>query len=206
MFRRLREFFESIAYVGLKPDQRTEARKPTWLGRLAARIERLISGRAPSDPLYLTNRSLGDKLRFWAVLIVPCLVLAGGIGIALTHILTPSEPKAMAEPSASEVAAKLLPNLDDKLKIDRNNEIDVSEIRIEHSGGSRIEGVVRNTTTHDIASVVIAVSLTDERGSQLANVNIRVDDIPASKTKSFVTPIRQESAKIALVRDVAPAR
>ena len=46
------------------------------LAPLHARIERFISGRAPEDPLYLTNRSWQQKAKVAAVIAVPVLVLA----------------------------------------------------------------------------------------------------------------------------------
>jgi hypothetical protein len=204
MRKRLREFFESIAYAGLKPGaQRPQAAQATWLGRLATRAGRMISGRAPSDPLYLTNRTFGQRARFWAVLIVPCLVLAAAIGIALTNILEPPEPKPAAEPTAGEVAAKTLPNIDNNLKLDRSTDIDVAEMRIVHAGGAHLEGVVRNTTTHDIASATVVVELTDSAGSQVGRANIRIEKIGALQSKSFMEPIRPAKAEIALVREVS---
>ncbi|HXK05677.1 MAG TPA: FxLYD domain-containing protein [Verrucomicrobiae bacterium] len=208
MPKQLREFFESIAYAGLKPDSpRAEARRPRfgWLGR---RMERLISGRAPSDPLYLTNRTLGQKMRSWAVLAVPCLVLAMAIGIALSHMLEPPAPRAAAEPTSGEVAAKMLPNLSSNLKIERNSELDVTEVRIEHSGtaATRIAGAVRNTTNHDIASAVLAVDLADETGSQLGSINVTIEGIPATKSKEFSAPVAQTRAAFALVREITPGK
>src|SRR5436305_861051 len=120
--KRLREFLESVAFAGLKPDgQRADAKKPR--GRLGSAVERFISGPAPSDPLYLTNRSLGQKIRFWGVIALPCLVLAAGIGVALTRILNPAEAKPAAEPTAKELSAKLLPNIDTSMRLEQNNDI-----------------------------------------------------------------------------------
>jgi hypothetical protein len=205
--KRIRAFFESILFVGLKPaGQKVESKKIKWLGPLGGPVERFLSGgAAASDPLYLTNRSLGQKARSWALIAAPCLILALGIGVALSNILDPPKVKPAAEPTAKELSAKILPNIDSHLKIEQTNEIDVVELRIEHTGASRLTGILRNTTNKDLSAHLV-VDLTDTSGSQLGGVEARVDNIPASKTKTFSIPITQRSAAFALVREIGSAR
>src|SRR4051812_17134878 len=203
--KRLREFFESVAFAGLKPaGQKGAPQKPK--GRLGSAIERFISGPAPSDPLYLTNRSIGQKIRFWSVIALPCLVLAAGIGVALTRILNPAEAKPAAEPTAKELSAKILPNIDTSLRLEQNNDIEVVELKVEHTSGSHLTGIVRNTTNHEIAAAHVVVDLTDATGSQVGGVEARVENIPASKTKAFSLALVQRTAAFALVREVGPVR
>jgi hypothetical protein len=133
---------------------------------------------------------------------VPCLLLAVGIAVALSSILDPPEAKPVVEPTPQELATKILPNIDKNLKIESNNDVEVLEIRVDHTGGSRIFGVVRNTTNHEIASAHMVVDLTDTNGSQVGGVDVHMENIPASKTKAFSAPVAQRTAAFALVREV----
>src|ERR1051326_7068019 len=131
--KRLRELFESIAFVGLKPSgQKTSEKSLKWLGPLARPIDRFLSGAAPNDPLYLTNRTFGQKLKSWSIIAIPCLILAVGVGVTLSNILNPPEAKQAAELTAKEISAKLLPNLDPNLKLDVNSDLEAVEVKVEH--------------------------------------------------------------------------
>jgi hypothetical protein len=205
--KRLREIVEKILFAGLKPgEQANQPKKWSWLGPLNGVLERYLSAPAPTDPLYLTNRSLGQKMRSWSLVAVPCVVLAGAIGIMLSNILEPPEIKPAAEPSAKEVAAKILPNIDNNLKLDQNSDVEVLECRVEHTGGSRVWGTVRNNTSHAMAAAHLVVDLTDMNGSQVGGVEILVENLPPSKSKNFSQPIAQHKAAFALVREVGPTR
>jgi hypothetical protein len=205
--KRLREFFESIAYAGLKPSgAKPEAHAETAWSRLRIKLDNFLAGGpTPSDPLYLTNRSFAQKARPWMIIGVPFVILLGAIGVLLSNILEPPEPKPVAEPTAKEVAAKILP-LDSNLKIDTNTEIEAVEVKVDHTGGSKVTGSVRNTTNHDIHAARLVVDLTDVNGSQVGGVEVRIENIPASKVKTFSAPITQKTAAYALVREVAPER
>src|SRR6266540_3760121 len=96
--KRLRAFLESIAFAGLKPSgQKAQGRQLRWLGPLRGPMERFLAGGATSDPLYLSNRTLSQKMRSWALIAVPCLVLAVAIAIALSTLLDPPETKQVKE-------------------------------------------------------------------------------------------------------------
>ena len=117
--KRIREFFESIVFAGMKPASQA-APKPQlkWLGPLRGLAERFLSGGpAPTDPLYLTNRTPGQKLRSWGLIAIPCLVLLGGVAITLSSYLDPPAPPPAKELTAAEITAKLLPNMDRDFKL-----------------------------------------------------------------------------------------
>jgi hypothetical protein len=204
--KRIREFLESIAYAGLKPDQKADAKRSRWLGSPGSAMDRLLSGPAPSDPLYLTNRSASQRMKLWVLIGLPCLLLALAIGVALSNILgQQQEPRPAAEPSA-KVPARLLPNIGSDLKLDRNHDIEVVEVRVEHTGGSHIIGIVRNTTDHEIANAHLVLDLTDLNGSQVGGVGANIERIPAQRTKTFSVPIVQKTAAFALVREAGAVR
>jgi hypothetical protein len=202
--KRLREFFESIVFAGLKPsEQRPGASKIRWLGPLSGPVERFLAGgAAPTDPLYLTNRPLSHKLRSWALIGIPCLVLVIGVGVTLSSLLDPPEAKPQKELTAREVAAKLLPNMDKDIKLPTNPDVQVLEVAVHHDGGSRLVGAVRNMTSHSLPSVEVTVDLTDTTGSQLGGMSGIITDIPAKGDKAFTFPVKQKDAAFALVREI----
>jgi hypothetical protein len=202
----LREKIESIVFAGLKPSGgKVEAAAPppdTAMGRLRQRIDKWISGGpAPTDPLYLTNRTMGQKIKSWSVVAVPLVILVGGIALSLSNVLDPPEVKPQKELSPAEVAAKLLPNLKD-IKIELNHDIDVVEAKIERSGGVRMVGTVKNKTSKPIAAADLGCDLTDAGGTQLGAVSVHIENIPASGVKSFELPLKQPDASFVLVREI----
>jgi hypothetical protein len=202
----LREKIESIVFAGLKPSGgKVEPAAPppdTAMGRLRQRIDKWISGGpAPSDPLYLTNRTMGQKIKSWSVVAVPLVILVGGVALSLSNVLDPPEVKPQKELSPAEVAAKLLPNLKD-IKIELNHDIDVAEAKIERSGGVHIVGAVKNKTNKPIASADLGCDLTDAGGTQLGAVTVHIENIPASGVKSFELPLKQPNASFVLIREI----
>ena len=52
----------------------------------------------------------------------------------------------------------------------------------------------------------MVVDLTDVNGSQVGGVEVRIENIPASKVRTFSAPIAQKTAAYALVREVTPEK
>ena len=198
--KRIREFLESIVFAGMKPGGQTAPKRQlTGLGPLRGPVERLLSGGpAPSDPLYLTNRTQAQKLKFWSLIAIPCVVLALGI-VILSRSLQPPEPKPVKPLTAAEITAKLLPNLDQDIQLPPATDVQVIEIKVE---GSRLVGVVKNTTRREIAVTELVIDLTNAAGSQLGAVNAIVEKIPPSGSKDFQIAIPQRDAAFALIRNV----
>src|SRR5215469_12782472 len=117
MFKRIKAFFESMAYAGLKPSapgQSKEQEKPaTGFALLRERIDKFVSGPASSDPLYLTNRTLWQKIRPILVISLPVLVLLGGLGLGMIDYFGWNKGVTQPPPSISnaEIAKKMLPVL-----------------------------------------------------------------------------------------------
>jgi len=202
--KRIRKAFESIAYVGLQPGAQTaKSTRLKWLGPLRGPLERFLAGgAAPSDPLYLTNRSLGQKARIGAAIGVPCLVL-GYLMYAVLAGDIDFGPKAPPhEPTASEVAAKLLPHMDENIRIETNHDVDVVEVRIEHGTPPSLTGIMKNNTDHEIRVAEAVFDLTDVGGSQLGGVSAKVQNLKAGSSATFRFPIQQNEAAFALVREV----
>jgi hypothetical protein len=203
--KRIRAFLESIVFAGLKPDVRQPQQEPRfkWLGPLGGPLDRLLAGGpAPTDPLYLTNRTLGQKLQSWSFVAVPCLVLLAGTGYVLSNLMDPPDVKPAKELTASEVAAKMLPEVGKNLDLPTNRDVEVVEVKVQNSDGAKLVGTLRNITDHEVASVEIIVDLTDLAGSQLGAVNATVEKIQPRGTKTFQLPIKQTGASLALVREI----
>jgi hypothetical protein len=198
---RIRKFLESIVFAGMKPGGQTAPKRElTWLGPLRGPVERLLSGGpAPTDPLYLTNRTLGQKLLSWSLIGIPCLVLLAGIGITLSSLLDLPAPKPDKELTAAEITAKLLPNMDKDFKLAPASDVQVLEAKVD---GTRLVGKVKNTSTREIAGAELVIDLTDVDGSQVGAVSAFVEKIPPSGTRSFEVPIKQRNAAAAMVREV----
>jgi hypothetical protein len=196
--KRIREFLESIAFARLKPGGPGAPKQELkWLGPLHGPVERLLSGGpAPTDPLYLSNRTLPQKLKSWSLIGIPCLVLALGIGVTLSDLLDPPEAKPIKEPTAAQIAAKL-PIIDKDLQFAPAPDVQVVEIRVD---GSRLVGVVKNTTAREIASTQIVIDLTNSVGTQVGTLNGTVERIPPSSSKAFQFPITQRDVAFGIVR------
>jgi hypothetical protein len=199
--KRILAFLESIVFAGLKPGaQMAPKRQLTWLGPLRGPVERLLSGGpAPTDPLYLTNRSLGRKFLSWSLVGIPCLVLLAGIGITLSNLLDPPLAKPAKELTAAEISAKLLPNMDKDFKLAPSSDVQVLEARVD---GTRLIGKVKNTSTREIAGAELVIDLLDTSLSQVGAVSAVVEKIPPSGTRDFEIPIKQRNAASAMVREV----
>lgn len=198
--KRIREFLESIVFVGLKPGSPAAPKSELWwLGPLRGPFERLLSGSAPADPLYLSNRTSSQKLKSWSLIGIPCLILALGIGVTLSDLLDPPDSAPVKEPSASEIAAKLLPHIEREFKTTPDSDVQVVEVKVE---GSHVIGVVRNTSTREVALAELVIDLTDSSGSQVGAVNATIEKIPASSEKAFQIPIKQPNAAFSLIREI----
>jgi len=205
--KQLRQWLESIVFAGLRPSgpgngQAGASAHPRGaFDALKARIDKFISGGpAPSDPLYLTNRTLGQKIRAWALIAVPILIVIAVIASAISQRTVPEQSRAPQIPPR-ELGAKMLPDMKN-IQIEGNRSLDVLEARIEHAGALHMAGVVRNLTDHEIAAADIFCDLTDATGTQLGGVIAHVEKIPANGTKKFEVSLRQAEATAVLVREI----
>jgi hypothetical protein len=201
---RLRQKIESIVFAGLKPStgaRNVEAPPAGAFARLRARFDRLLAGGPTSDPLYLSNRTWQQKLRVWTILGLPLLLLAGGMGLALSRYLGPPKVVRQAAPSPAELV-RALPNFKD-LKLQTNRELDVIEVRVDRANGAKMVGQVKNMTDRHIGRAEIGCDLTDRDGAQLGSAQVIVENIPPSGTKRFEVGLKQSTAAFVLVREIA---
>jgi hypothetical protein len=179
----------------------------TFLDRLdsiAKKIERFVAGSGPSDPLYLTNRTLGQKIRLGLLIGAPVLALGALVVMALGNYfdMTPAVvEQRIPRTSAPAVTAKLLPNLEKTYRSESDQTCDVLEASV-GAGDHVLSGKLRNNTDQAIHVADVVFDVTDEEGSQLGAVAVKVEDIAPHAVASFRMTLPQEKAKNALVREL----
>jgi len=202
MLKRFRRFIDSVVFAGLKPGApREQAKRLRWLGPLRGLVERVLFRPAPSDPLYLSNRTFDQRVKVGLVIAVPCLIVVCVTALALSHFFQAKGPGPAGELSGAELARKLLPNMDTTIKIEVDK-VQVLDAHFEREGGMKLVGTVKNNTDRLVHTTEIVLTLTDETGSQLGAVTAQVDNLAANATASFQIPIQQTDAAFALVREV----
>jgi hypothetical protein len=209
MFSRLIKLIESLLYAGLKPDggrARADAPEPASgddpvpeRSRLRTLLDRFIAaGPAPSDPLYLSNRTLAQRLRTPLVLGVALAVVVLVVVLAMGSRLYQPAGTLPAALTPAEMAARMLPNLD-KLNLESNRDIEILNTHVEPG---RLTGTARNNTGRTIRSVDVVFSLADTDGSQLGAVNGELKNLAPNSSSSFAFAIPQRNAYYVLVREV----
>ncbi len=204
MFKRIREWFESMAYAGLKPSTPGAAgEEPKRLASWRMKLETFLAGPAASDPLYLTNRTLWQKIRPFVVVGVPVGILLGGLTLGLMNIFGVNQPyqPPPATMSNAEIAKKTLTFLNKPIDLPTQKEISIQDVVVPF-GAARVEGVAKNLTDHEIHHVHVVFDLTDKIGSRQGAVATDVENVPANSAKPFQFPINQKLAAFAIVRDV----
>lgn len=202
--KRLRDIFESIAYAGMKPGAPPPGPRKPWLGRFREPVERFLAGSASSDPLYLSNRTLGQKIRLGVLIGIPFAAVIAAIAMAALGVF--DSPERMPAPAKqltnAEIAAKMLPDLNKEIALDSNKNLGVAEVAVQHAGGTRVAGTVRNNTDHVITDAEVVFDLTNSTGSRVGAITSRIARVEPKSTAAFSTPIEQSTAAFAVVREV----
>jgi hypothetical protein len=201
MASRFRKYLESIAYAGMRPGKpKAGSKRMRLLGPLRGPVERVLSGGGQQDPLYLSNRTFGQKLLGWVKVGVPLLVVVAVVVFAFRTYRRQDKPPEVLSPA--EVAAKMLPDLNKPIHVYSNTDIEVVEVSVDHAAGDRLVGKFRNTTDHEIQSGEVDFTLTGVNGTQVGAVNVKVTKLAAGGTVPFTQPIAEKAATFALVREV----
>jgi hypothetical protein len=179
-------------------DGKAEARPGVW-SRGRAAVDRWLAGRAPTDPLYLSNRTFAQRARIWLLIALPCLLVAGILVVVHRWVRAQAPPPP--EPTKQEMAARLLPNLTD-IRLPENPDIEVAEARIQRGARITLAGTVRNKSGRPIRLAELVFDLTDSYGSNLGGVSAKVENLAVGATAKFEVPLTQQTAALALVREV----
>lgn len=169
---------------------------------IARKIEKFVSGSGASDPLYISNRTFGQKARLALLIGTPVLALVGLMALALGNYFEPAPSAQKAAATAREpgtVTANVLKDIEKTYRSESDTDCDVAEATV---GDGALAGKVRNNTDHLVHVADIVFDLTDDQGSALGAVAVRVENIAARGTASFRMNVEQRKAKTALVREL----
>ncbi|MFY9728911.1 MAG: FxLYD domain-containing protein [Bryobacteraceae bacterium] len=191
---------DSAGPAGIKP-QRPESDPPKSQTAWRRLLDRLMNGPAPTDPLYLTNRTNWQRMRVVAVVVTPIVLLVAVLALAWSGVFKAKDAPAPRELTVEEKAARILPNFDSKIQLPTNHDLDVQDVRVEHGPPRQVVGRVRNNTDRVISSADIDFDLTDDRWSHLGAVSTRVENLPPQSAVPFKFAVAQDTAEHVLVRD-----
>jgi hypothetical protein len=170
------------------------------LDRLRARYEVFLSGSAPDDPFYLTNRTWRQKLKTAALIAVPVVLLAGLVTVGATDLFR-SHKADTFEHMASEAPAVPKKHLPDPILA--SSDLEVVNIRIARDAHPPVvTGVVRNNTSQKVESAEVSYYLADTEGSLLGTDSTEVANVEPHGSVSFHMPLKVAKAEYVLVRDV----
>jgi hypothetical protein len=172
-------------------------RQGGWAG-IRHRIDRMVAGEAPSDPLYISNRSFLQRFGIWFIVAIPCVAI-----VVVFALLSPKPAPTGPPPkelSRKELAAKLVPGLAD-LKVSSNTDVELSTVTVNYKDFT-LNGSVKNTTERTLKLVKVYFDVVDLDGSQLTVVALEVPNLAAGASSQFSIPTNQERAGRALVREI----
>jgi hypothetical protein len=164
------------------------------------RLRRLIDGPTISDPLYLTNRSLTQRVRLAALIALPVLVVGGLVAYALSNRATKNAPPP-AEVTAAEIA-KAMPDLNKEIHVAVNNDIEVIEVSVKRGGDPQVIGTIKNNGERRYPYAKVSFDLVDAGNSQVGAVAHVFDNVGPHSSIPFHFSIQQKDADKALVRDI----
>jgi hypothetical protein len=176
---------------------------------IARKLEGFFSGSASNDPLYLTNRTIGQKVRVAILIGVPVAALGALIFLALdsrfdrpASIERAAALEAKGRKVVDEGAAKVLPNIEKNYLSEQSKDVDVVEAAVTRGDGLYLAGKLRNNTENLVRVADVVFDITDEEGSQVGGIAVRVENIEAKGTGTFRVALPQKTARSALVREV----
>ena len=209
MFKRIKQFFESLAYAGLKPSGgkplgAAEVKRSGRLAPIQEWIDKFLNKGGSSDPLYLSNRTFMQKAGVWLIIGVPSVVLLAGLGLVLSGFFNQDAPVAPPPVGLSnaEIAQKMLPDLNKDLHIASQHDLEVQDVHIIRAGSVKLAGLALNNTDHAIKKVDLVFELTDKNGSRQGAVSTQLTNLAARSTVPFQFAIEQQAAVFALVREI----
>jgi hypothetical protein len=206
MANRIRRFFESLAYAGLKPSGGVSLEPPPRKpGGVRDKLEVFLNGGKPSDPLYLSNRTWKQKIRAPLLIGVPMAILFVALALVFTNVFSPktAPPKQL---TPTELMANLLPDLQNTVHINAYTDAEIVSLRVmREDGPPRIAGTIKNKTDH-VISVDLDLDLADGNGSRVGSVTERVSNAQPNAETRFEFPAANPTTMYAIIRKIRPAQ
>jgi hypothetical protein len=171
---------------------------------LRERMEIFISGRAPSDPLYLTNRTWQQKLKIAALIVAPVLLLIVLVTIGATNPLRFHKVEADQRPPV-EAPPPAVPQKPLSGPVSASTDLEVVNIRISRDAHPAVvTGTVRNKTNRKISSAEVSYYFADAAGSLVGTDTTEVANVEPHGSVAFRMPLKIARAAYVIVGDVHP--
>jgi hypothetical protein len=198
---KFRELVESIVFAGLKPatpGALPRAKKPGIIRRI---FDKFLSGGRVNDPLYLSNRSWTKRIIMGAAVVAP-IAAVSGVAVYLLLDRQPPKTRPPVEPTLAEIASSTL-KLPVDLKIDKNKDLEVIEVRIDNqSNPPVVTGVLRNRSSKMFTSAEISFDLTDDDGSQVGASEMTLHNVMPNASTPFRIALGQRNTAFVVVRNL----
>src|ERR1700722_5045928 len=107
---RFRKIIDSVVYAGMKADTRTQPGSLASEKGLFGPLRCFFCGPAPSDPLYLTNRTVGQKAKS-ILLFTMAAIIVTGLAICGMRYYAASYFSAQRKLTKKAITALSLPHL-----------------------------------------------------------------------------------------------
>ena len=194
-FISLRGKLDKLLFSGLKPDQPLRRKKKPKIDELLEEESLIFAGLKPED------KSLPGPASIWKRVAATfgALIVAGSLG-TLAYFLsrTAERPETAAGPS-HRIIFELPPNF----RIDKNQDLDVSEIVFQHDRQPYfISGKVKNKTGRHFKRCEISFDVTTADGGRLGGVVTMIKDLGPHETTDFRIPVPQKNAALTMVREL----
>jgi hypothetical protein len=187
---------ESIVFAGLQPGrsrpEKAPKQGPGWLSRL------LVGSSKPVDPLYLSNRTAGQRLRVAAVIAIPVLIVCGLAAYAFIHRKPVNFKPVGADLTAEELSRDVKLKVDNALRdlrIESNTDVQVVEAMVLSGKPQRVKGSARNTTERTLRGVKLDFALATGDGRRLAMTSTTLATMPPKSTLTFEFSIDEREAE-----------
>jgi hypothetical protein len=167
---RLRETLENIVYAGM-------------------------NRRAPSDPLYLSNKRWSGRLKPLLVLGVPCLALVIGVEVAASRNQKAPPPLPTKVMPMAKLATVSFPSFD-------SSRLEVLEVTIHSTHGIQVVGSVRNRSQQVINLGRVALELQDADGQFTESLEANVSHVQPGAVARFEMPVQPDVRRV-LVTGIA---
>ena len=172
---------------------------------LRERMEIFISGRAPSDPLYLTNRTWQQKLKIAALIVAPVLLLIVLVTIGATNPLRFHKVEADQRPPVEAPPPPAVPQKPLSGPVSASTDLEVVNIRIARDAHPPVvTGMVRNKTNRKVDSAEVSYYLADTKGSLVGTDRTDVANMEPHGSVTFRMALKIPNAQYVFVRDVHP--
>jgi hypothetical protein len=178
---------------------------PARPGSVRDRFRRFLDGPDIHDPLYLTNRSLGQRVRLGLLVGTPVVIVCTLVALAVSNKIAKNTAPPV-EVSAAEIAARSMPELNQSLKVPMNTDLQVEQAAVEPVSPPYVSGTMRNTSDRRYPYARAIFDLADATGSEIGTVSAELHDLAPHSVVKFRFPIQQTGAVFVLLREIATDR